>query len=58
MAGHRNADQGAAGEEGVVPFWQILLDDYFLLLALGLAVPFIIYIAWGLWDLAHLPLAP
>lgn len=38
-----------------VPLGQVLLDDIFLLLALGLAVPFIFYIVWGLWDLAHVP---
>lgn len=58
MARPRQANPESAEEEGPVPIWQILLDDYFLLLALGLVVPFIIYIAWGLWDLAHLTPAP
>lgn len=38
------------------PWPQILLDDIFLLLALGLAVPMVLYIFWGLWELIQVPL--
>lgn len=39
-----------------IPLAQVLLDDVFLLLALGLGVPFILYIIWGLMELVQLPL--
>ncbi|MBI2917842.1 MAG: hypothetical protein HYY01_07580 [Chloroflexi bacterium] len=44
-----------AGEGERVPLGQALLDDVFLLLALGLAVPLIFYIIWGIMDLSQVP---
>lgn len=44
-----------AGEERI-PFWQVVLDDVFLLLALGLTIPLILYIVWGIVDVAGVPL--
>jgi hypothetical protein len=42
-----------------VPLGQVFLDDIFLLLALGLGVPLIFYIVWGIWDLAQVqPFVP
>ncbi len=38
-----------------VPFGQALLDDFFLLLALGLLIPLLSYLAWGLLDLGSVP---
>lgn len=38
-----------------LPWQQILLDDIFLLLAFGLAVPTILYIVWGLIELGNVP---
>lgn len=38
-----------------VPWPQALLDNEALLLVLGLAVPFVLYIAWGLLELSSLP---
>jgi hypothetical protein len=35
-----------------IPWQQMLMDDVFLLLGLGLAIPILIYIMWGLMDLA------
>ena len=40
-----------------MPWQQVLLDDVFLLLLLGVAVPFLLYIVWGLIELANLPVA-
>ena len=52
-------DQGNnRDKKGHVPFGQIILDDMFLLLMLGITVPFIIYLAWGYIDLASLPAMP
>lgn len=39
-----------------IPLGQLLLDDIFLLLALGLTIPLILYIIWGIFDLINVPL--
>ena len=41
-----------------VPLMQRLLDNPFLLLFLGVAVPAIIYLMWGVMEVAQIPLAP
>ena len=41
----------APGER--VPWQQALLDDIFLLMAAGLVVPTLLYIVWGLMELAN-----
>ncbi|MCH8285920.1 hypothetical protein IIB79_05250 [candidate division KSB1 bacterium] len=38
-----------------IPLGQLLLDDIFLLLALGLTIPLILYIIWGIFDLTGVP---
>ena len=45
-----------AGEGERIPLGQAILDDIFLLLALGLTVPLIFYIIWGIWDVTQVPL--
>lgn len=47
---------GGAGEP--VPFMQRILDNPFLLLALGVAVPAVLYVVWGIVEVANIPLAP
>lgn len=47
---------GGAGDEPV-PFMQRLLDNHFLLLTLGVAVPAVLYIIWGVMEVAQIPLA-
>lgn len=39
-----------------VPWQQLLMDDVFLLLFAGLVFPTFIYIVWGLFSLANVPL--
>ena len=41
-----------------VPFFQRLLDNPFLLLFLGVVMPTVFYIMWGLMEIATLPVAP
>jgi hypothetical protein len=36
---------------------QKLLDNNWLLLLLGIAVPAVFYTLWGLWDVINIPLA-
>ena len=39
------------------PRWQqIIFDDIFLILMLGLVVPTLFYMVWGLMDLASVPI--
>ena len=40
------------------PLAQAFLDNIFLLLVLGLAVPIVFYTIWGLLEIASIPLAP
>ena len=40
-----------------VPFMQRLLDNPFLLLALGIAVPAVLYIVWGVMEIVQIPVA-
>lgn len=38
-----------------IPLGQVLLDDVYLLVALGLGIPAISYVAWALFDLSKVP---
>jgi hypothetical protein len=39
------------------PRWQqVIFDDIFLILMLGLVVPTLFYMVWGLMDLASVPI--
>jgi hypothetical protein len=44
--------------EGQLPFMQRLLDNPFILLFIGIAVPTLTYIVWGIMELISIPLAP
>ncbi len=38
------------------PWQQRILDNLWLLLALGVTIPALIYLIWGLWELSQVPL--
>jgi hypothetical protein len=38
-----------------VPVMQQLLDNPFLLLFLGIAIPTVFYIVWGVMEIANIP---
>jgi hypothetical protein len=39
------------------PRWQqVIFDDIFLILTLGLVIPTLFYLVWGLMDLASVPM--
>jgi len=38
-----------------VPFGQRLFDNMYLLLALGLLVMFVVFTAWGMWEILSMP---
>ncbi|HEY4775969.1 MAG TPA: hypothetical protein VIH40_14255 [Xanthobacteraceae bacterium] len=40
-----------------VPMMQRILDNPFLLLFLGVTVPTVLYILWGVMEVASIPLA-
>ena len=52
------SDQPAAEDKARrrIPWQQVLMDDVFLLLFIGLVVPTLFYIVWGLITLASVPL--
>jgi hypothetical protein len=37
---------------------QRLLDNHFLLLFLGVTIPTVLYILWGIMELVQIPIAP
>jgi hypothetical protein len=51
---HKSEDQGLQDEEQI-PFMQRVLDNPFLLLFLGIAVPTVFYIIWGIMEIIMIP---
>ena len=41
-----------------IPVMQRILDNPFLLLFLGVTIPTVLYIIWGVMEVASVPLAP
>ena len=41
-----------------LPFFQRVLDNPFLLLFLGIVMPTVFYILWGVMEIATIPIAP
>ncbi len=39
-----------------IPFMQRLLDNHFLLLFLGVTIPTVLYVIWGVMEIASIPL--
>lgn len=44
-------------EEERIPLWQVVLDEPFFLLVLGLAIPLVLYLIWGIFELTTIPAA-
>ena len=40
-----------------IPFFQRMLENPFLLLFIGVAMPTVFYILWGVMEIATLPIA-
>ena len=48
----------AATEQSVrIPPMQRLLDNHFLLLFLGVVMPTVLYLLWGVMELSQIPIA-
>jgi len=45
-------------EQERIPGMQSLLDNPFLLLFIGVAMPTVFYIVWGIMEIVNLPVAP
>jgi len=43
---------------GRTPFMQRLLDNPFLLVFLGVTLPTVLYLIWGILEIAQIPLSP
>ena len=50
-------DRTDAGEAADTPVMQRILDNPFILLFIGIAVPTLTYIVWGIMELVSLPIA-
>lgn len=44
-------------DQDSIPFMQRVLDNPFLLLVLGIAVPAVFYIIWGIIEITQIPIA-
>ena len=53
---HKSEDEGVPDNEQI-PFMQRVLDNPFLLLFLGIAVPTVFYIIWGIMEITQIPIA-
>ncbi|MEJ2128263.1 MAG: hypothetical protein P8X81_05415 [Woeseiaceae bacterium] len=53
---NQSEDQGSPDDEQI-PFMQRVLDNPFLLLFLGVAVPTVFYIIWGIMEITQIPIA-
>jgi hypothetical protein len=50
-------DAGDTRENADIPVMQRILDNPFILLFIGIAVPTLTYIVWGIMELVSLPIA-
>ncbi|WP_193368963.1 hypothetical protein [Pelagibius marinus] len=51
------AGGGEAAKQEPVPVMQRVLDNPFLLLFLGVTIPAVLYIVWGVMEVASVPVA-
>ncbi len=47
-----------ADSDNDVPFMQKILDNSFVLLFIGILVPTVTYLIWGIMELVAIPVAP
>lgn len=45
-------------EEERIPALQMMLDNPFLLLFLGIALPTVLYTVWGIMEILTIPISP
>lgn len=52
-----NESQDDTSQDEPIPLMQRVLDNPFLLLFLGVAVPTVFYIIWGVMEITQIPIA-
>lgn len=52
-----SAEAEAEGRKEHIPAMQRLLDNPFLLLFLGVTIPAVFYVIWGVMEIVSIPLA-
>jgi len=60
MTENNNPDDpvsSASSDPEEIPLMQRVLDNPFLLLVLGIAVPAVFYIIWGIIEITQIPIA-
>ena len=55
--GSTSSDSSSSDEEERIPFMQQLLDNPFLLLFLGVVIPTVLYLIWGIMEIISVPIA-
>ena len=60
MSDLEKSSQPASGHDPSerIPFMQRVLDNPFLLLFLGVVVPAVLYVIWGVMEIVQIPIAP
>jgi hypothetical protein len=51
------SSDGNPPERERIPFFQRLMDNHFLLLFLGVTMPTVLYLIWGIMEIIQIPLA-
>lgn len=57
MADQNNPATAPSTEDEPIPLMQRVLDNPFLLLFLGVAIPAVFYIIWGIIEITQIPIA-
>lgn len=57
MAGSDPQRQASEAPHERIPFFQRLLDNHFLLLFLGVTMPTVLYLIWGIMEIIQIPIA-
>ncbi len=57
MTEEQHTDEQGQQDEEQIPLMQRVLDNPFLLLFLGVAVPTVFYIIWGIMEITQIPVA-
>lgn len=57
MSGPDQSSDGSPPERERIPFFQRLMDNHFLLLFLGVTMPTVLYLIWGIMEIIQIPLA-
>ncbi len=50
-------ESGSTSTDERIPAMQLLLDNPFLLLFIGVAVPAVLYTIWGVMEIVQIPIA-